>query len=440
MTTLGYKMGCSNRGCKTKSNINSRSKLCQSCDAFFRDVRKRLESSDRRNQAREVELSSGRNLNDSEADLSNAQELDNTESGDHEDSSGAAAMHTLPSVDINGIVKSCQEVRNGGQIDTGKVLGDLLGMVVHIFTKQTENDNIGVKVNSNTERIQQLEARLGEEPEIIYDRSIAIRTLPLPAEGFSEIQNVSYVLHEIREPSFCQTDIIKVIRKVSARHDPNKGPNLGSVLVQLRNEEVRGKLMRAKKALEHHQSADIRNLTIRNAFSPSEMRNQNIHNNLLRMITGSSNYFVAGNGSIRQKSEIVNHISSVQTGNAQDNTTMNTFISAPASSYSSIPTFHHPTGINAARSYYRAQEPSSQVQVTSQSRNWNMLTPSSYPRAEQVSSNAYPFQRPQVPPPRSSQPPATSHAMSASSQVNFQDFDFGSETINMERTTNPSNQ
>ena len=54
---------------------------------------------------------------------------------------------TLPRSD-NDIIKSCEAAKNGEQIDTGKVLGDMMGMMVHMFAKQSENDAIKDQVQS----------------------------------------------------------------------------------------------------------------------------------------------------------------------------------------------------------------------------------------------------------------------------------------------------
>ena len=71
-------MTCSNKGCKIKTNINPKSKLCQHCDSFYRDVRKMLESTECQCQAREVAHSSRRNLHDNDSDSNHAQDLDNS--------------------------------------------------------------------------------------------------------------------------------------------------------------------------------------------------------------------------------------------------------------------------------------------------------------------------------------------------------------------------
>ena len=43
-------------------------------------------------------------------------------------------------VDLNDIIKSCDDAKKGVPVDSGKVLGDMLGMIVHMFAKQSEND------------------------------------------------------------------------------------------------------------------------------------------------------------------------------------------------------------------------------------------------------------------------------------------------------------
>ena len=67
------------------------------------------------------------------------------------------------------------------------------------------------------------------------------------------------------------------MRKESSKHDPNIGPNLGTVLVELKNEDVRGKIMKAKKQLMNHPAIVLRSLIIKNAMSPYEMKAQTTH-------------------------------------------------------------------------------------------------------------------------------------------------------------------
>ena len=95
-------------------------------------------------------------------------------------------------------IKSCEAAKNGGQVDTGKVLGDMMGMILHMFAKQSENQIVKEQVESNTDRISHLEAKVGDTNEIAYPRSIAIRKLPLPPHGVSELQNTQHYRKEIK--------------------------------------------------------------------------------------------------------------------------------------------------------------------------------------------------------------------------------------------------
>ena len=59
--------------------------------------------------------------------------------------------------------------------------------------------------------------------------------------------------------------------------------------------------MKTKKNLVNHPSFVLRNLIIKNAMSPAEMKAQNTHFGMLKMITGNDDFYIAGNGAIRKK-------------------------------------------------------------------------------------------------------------------------------------------
>ena len=180
----------------------------------------------------------------------------------------------------------------------------MLGMMVHMFAKQSENDAIKEEVHSNTDRISHLEAKVGDANNVAYPSSIAVRKLPLPPHGVSELQNAIHYLKEIKtEGVDFSRDLVKAVRKEAMKHNPNLGPNLGTVLVELRSEDIRGKIMKSKKNLSTNSSSVLQNLMIRNALTPAEMKTQNTHFGILNMITGSNDYFIAGNGSIRKKDQ-----------------------------------------------------------------------------------------------------------------------------------------
>ena len=301
-------MTCSNKGCKIKAKINTRTGLCPGCEEFFQGVNRRVDHLDRRHQARDRSHDARRNLDGNHAVEEPATNQPPGNNLVNFPPASAASMSHLPSVDLNEIIKSCEAAKNGDQVDTGKVLGDMMGMIVHMFAKQSENDAIKEQVHSNTDKIACLEAKVGDSNEVAYARSVAIRKLPLPPLGVTELQNVQHFLKEIKAEGFnADRDCIKAIRKESLKHNPNLGPNLGTVLVELKNEEVRGKIMKTKKNLIDHPAAVLRSLIIKNAMSPTEMKAQNTNFGLLKMITGNDDFYIAGNGAIRKKDPAFNH-------------------------------------------------------------------------------------------------------------------------------------
>ena len=296
-------MTCGNKGCKVKARIDPKSGLCPGCNEFVQGVNRRVDGLDRRQQARDTSHAARRDIS-GEQDEQDVRNDPPPPPGNNVFNYPPNSQAPLPNVDLNDITKSYEDIKKGAPVDSGKVLGDMLGMIVHMYAKQSENDATKEQVNSNTDRISQLEAKVGDANEVAYPRSIAIRKLPLPPHGVSELQNVQHYLKEIKAHGVdVIRDCVKAIRNEAMKHNPNFGPNLGTVLVELRNEEVRGNIMKAKKNLMNHPALVLQNLIIKNALSPAEMKAQNTNLGMLKMITGSNDYFIAGNGMIKQKDQ-----------------------------------------------------------------------------------------------------------------------------------------
>ena len=104
-------MTCSNKGCKIKAKINTRTGLCPACDEFFQGVSRRVDHLDRRHQARDRSRDARRNLDDS-------QDVDEAATS-HPPGNNlvnfppatAASIQSLPSVDLNDIIKSCEAAK-----------------------------------------------------------------------------------------------------------------------------------------------------------------------------------------------------------------------------------------------------------------------------------------------------------------------------------------
>ena len=59
-----------------------------------------------------------------------------------------------------------QMAAGNSQQSQGQIFTDMYGMLLNVLSKQTENDGIKQEVKSNSERIRELEAKVGNADEI----------------------------------------------------------------------------------------------------------------------------------------------------------------------------------------------------------------------------------------------------------------------------------
>ena len=97
---------------------------------------------------------------------------------------------------------------------TNKLLVDIYGMMVNLSAKQSEIDTVKDVAKDNTSRIGELEAKIGNPNSVSIPLSIAIRNLPIPPSGTSELQQVRRVIEQIRaEGVNVETDVVKATRE-----------------------------------------------------------------------------------------------------------------------------------------------------------------------------------------------------------------------------------
>ena len=139
----------------------------------------------------------------------------------------------LPDIDLNSMMSSYNKVKESNS--QPKILTDMYGILIHIASKQRETEGLKDDIRSHTERLDRLETKIGGTEEVSERLSIAIRNLPLPLPGGDDLTCVRNALHELRAPGVdVYHDIVKAVRKLSGNNPSNL---LGTVLVELRNEE-----------------------------------------------------------------------------------------------------------------------------------------------------------------------------------------------------------
>ena len=97
-------------------------------------------------------------------------------------------------LDLNALHSSYREmIQDGGQ-GQPKILVDMFGMLLSIVSKQKEFDEVIEQVKSNSQRIKELEDKVGKPDDVAVKLGICIKNLPLPAPTLDELDNVRRTL------------------------------------------------------------------------------------------------------------------------------------------------------------------------------------------------------------------------------------------------------
>ena len=186
---------------------------------------------------------------------------------------------------------------------------DMFALMLNIHSKQSETDEVRSEINHANARLDAVEAKIGGPDDISERLGLAIRPLPLPPHGYTDLDMVRQFLAQIPAPGIdVNRDIVKAVRKVSAKPNPNTSqPALGTVLVEMRDEESRASIMKNKFHLQENSNPAFHNLMIRNMKSKEQMFMENLGNSILKKIPGCENSFVTSNGQVRDSSNRAPH-------------------------------------------------------------------------------------------------------------------------------------
>ena len=179
---------------------------------------------------------------------------------------------------------------------------DMFALILNIHSKQSETEEVKNELKHANKRLDAVEAKIGDINDVSEKLGLAVRQLPLPTHGYTYLDTVRQLFAEIRAPGInVNRDVIKAVRKLPANPGHNlPQPVLGTVLVEMRDEESRASIMRNKHVLQGHHDSIIQKVVIKNMKSKEQMFMENLGNNILKRVPGCENSFVTPNGQIRQ--------------------------------------------------------------------------------------------------------------------------------------------
>ena len=139
----------------------------------------------------------------------------------------------LQQKDLDRFTRTLESIKAGDtELRTDRILIDIYSMMLHLVSKDLQHAGcVG----------------------------LAIRKLPVADEGLTEVDNVREVLEEITG-DMMEYEVLDAVRK----GEREGRESIGTVLVTLRSEETRRKIMKKKNILKISKKKLWRNLIIKN--------------------------------------------------------------------------------------------------------------------------------------------------------------------------------
>ena len=213
-----------------------------------------------------------------------------------------AAIAAAQAVSQETIASVAESISRGEAVDTGdlhkSLFGMMFGLVKGINTLETKVEKVEMHAKKNEERIKSLEDKVGNNEECSVPLSITMQNVE-KAAGYTDTEIVNQVIRLVNAEGVDPvTDVVKVIRKGFKPATSSQKEILGTVLVELSSSEVRAKIMKTKKVLAEENSK-VKNVIIKNMKTIAELNQDKTNKQLLRMIPGGNQFYIAGNGSLR---------------------------------------------------------------------------------------------------------------------------------------------
>ena len=217
----------------------------------------------------------------------------------------SATMAAVPPLDMGLVNSVVDRVFRGGEgVSTDDFQKAMLGMLFNNMNKinslENKVENTANHAKTNEERIKALEEKVGDKGECAIPLSITIQNLPINNEGGDDETSVKTLIKEINpEGVNVDTDVMKVMRKGYKPAIENKTEKLGVVMVELRNSEVKAKIMKTKKNLAHSAHEVLRNIRIGVMKTQDQVNQERFNRQLLRLVPGGDQFYLTGSGAIR---------------------------------------------------------------------------------------------------------------------------------------------
>ena len=171
------KMRCTSRNCKNVKDIDPVSKLCPRCLVVFKDTAKRVNIQERQQNARDLAQNQNRDLGSSPLSSGDIT-VGDIEPGEE--------RQLFQSVQTNPSCPAYPPLQPPGP-SAPVTLDSVMAEILNISAKVSENDAFRKDIRS---RIEAVEAKVGDPNEVSERLGLAVRFLPQPPTGYTDLDMV----------------------------------------------------------------------------------------------------------------------------------------------------------------------------------------------------------------------------------------------------------
>ena len=94
----------------------------------------------------------------------------------------------------------------------------MYALMLNIHSKLPETEALRYEIKKVNSRLDALEAKIGDGSEISERLGLALRFLPLPPTGYTDLDIVKQILAEVRAPGInVDRDVVKAVRKIPSQ-------------------------------------------------------------------------------------------------------------------------------------------------------------------------------------------------------------------------------
>ena len=121
-----------------------------------------------------------------------------------------------PTIDIKSIQDTYNQLKHSSTESPATL--NMYALMLNIHSKMPETEALRYEIKKVNNRLDALEAKIGDGSEVAERLGLALRFLPLSPTGHTDLDIVKQILAEVRAPGInVDRDVVKAVRKIPSQ-------------------------------------------------------------------------------------------------------------------------------------------------------------------------------------------------------------------------------